>query len=205
MSLVRHVLFWIGLALIELVLVCVFEGRDTILERTEIEMSQFGQIVDASTLLETAATAAAWTHVVMAPMGSIGRAKEPRTDVDVKLSEIGTSLGNSSRGFVRAMEAAIMRWSWRIQIAAKLCVPALCVLLAAAIDGLVRRRVKQYTYGYTNPVIFNIVSHAVIMLWAFPLIYLLSPLPVTVAWLAIWIAALALSLWWGASNLQGTL
>ncbi len=205
MSLVRHVLFWFGLALIELVLISFFEGRENILARTEVEMSQFGQIVDQRTLLETAETAAHWTHNVMTPLATIGAGSNARSNGEVKLSEISSRFGTGAREFVRSAEAAVMRWSWRIQIAAKLSVPALCILLAASIDGLVRRRLKQYTYGYTNPVIFNLVSHAVILLWAFPLIYLLSPLPVTVLWLAIWIAALAFSLWWGASNLQGTL
>ncbi len=75
-------------------------------------------------------------------------------------------------------------------------------LLAAIIDGAVRRRIKLLSFGFVSPVALSVALHSAVALAFLPLVYLILPLPVSPIVVPFWAIATALSLMLLAANIQ---
>lgn len=75
-------------------------------------------------------------------------------------------------------------------------------LLAAMIDGAVRRRIKLISFGFFSPVALSVALHSVVALAFLPLLYLILPLPVSPLLVPFWALATALPLMLLTANIQ---
>ena len=75
-------------------------------------------------------------------------------------------------------------------------------LAAAAVHGLVRRRIKLESFGFISPTVYAASSHAVIGLTFLPLLYLLAPLALPALLVPIWALASAAPLIGLLANIQ---
>jgi len=79
---------------------------------------------------------------------------------------------------------------------------AIPLFLAAIVDGMVRRKIKKHSYGYTSPVIYHTSTRVMFILAFFPLIYLLVPTALPAIVSPVWLLVMAFFLQNLFSNIQ---
>lgn len=197
MSLVKHILFWTTLSLMMVLLSSLFVDPVREKDRLASEMNTFSELHGAAAF-ERAASRLIRTKLLLA-------SAMPSLDSTTPTAESASLSGKFStlaKRFAGVVEVTMTRWLWRIVAYADLVVPVLMLTVAAACDGLVCRRVKSYTFGYTNPVTFSINTHLLIVLCVAPFFALASPWQLPLWMIAVWVALLPPAVWLAASNLQ---
>ena len=84
----------------------------------------------------------------------------------------------------------------------RLVFDALLLFVAVVVDGLVIRKVKFATFGYSSPIRFSISAHSMIVVGLLPVLYLVVPLPVTPLFLPFWLLLSAVPIMTLLSNTQ---
>lgn len=112
------------------------------------------------------------------------------------------AIGKVFRLILHSLSGAIYLALLRLKLASLWLWPSLLIVVAACWDAWNVRAVKLYSFGYTDPKIFNAGAHFTILQLGAPTVYLFIPVPIPPILLLAVCAGLALSLWLTISNYQ---
>lgn len=82
--------------------------------------------------------------------------------------------------------------------------PVLVLVLAACMDGYAAYRKKMYTFGFSNPLLYNTATHLMIVACFFPIAYLLAPVQMSPLFLLVWAALMIVPVEMLCSNFPRT-
>ncbi len=111
-------------------------------------------------------------------------------------------LTNATNGYLLSLAGIGYAMLVRLNILALLAPYLAPFLLAAIIDGTIRRRIKLLSFGFVSPVALSVALHSVVALAFLPLVYLILPLPVSPVIVPFWALAAAPPLMLLAANIQ---
>jgi len=111
-------------------------------------------------------------------------------------------LTSATNGYLLSLAGIGYAMLVRLNILAVLMPYVVPFLLAAMIDGAVRRRIKLMSFGFVSPVALSVALHSVVALAFLPLLYVILPLPVSPLVVPFWAIATAMSLMLLAANIQ---
>ncbi len=111
-------------------------------------------------------------------------------------------LTSATNGYLLSLAGIGYAMLVRLNILAVWTPYVLPFLLAAMIDGAVRRRIKLMSFGFVSPVALSVALHSVVALAFLPLLYLILPVPVSPLVVPFWAIATAPPLMLLAANIQ---
>ena len=111
-------------------------------------------------------------------------------------------LTSATNGYLLSLAGTSYAMLVRLNILAAWTPYVVPFLLAAMIDGAVRRRIKLMSFGFFSPVALSVALHSFVALAFLPLLYLILPVPVSPLVVPFWALATALPLMLLAANIQ---
>lgn len=204
-----HCIFWLVALVLEAIVVVWMSTPATVQRSLQREMEDAQRWLGDNTVREAVATA---DQVFVAVLGDreTSRAFQSRFFVDREAQEQSAEflghwlrvLTTQSNKLMSTLMFEAYRVVYRVGMWTAWVLPITLLIAGGLVHGLVERRLKGFRFGYTNPVVYNLTSHALILIVFAPLALLLSP--VFVAWWAypLWGIVVAFLTAIAAANLQ---
>ena len=182
-----HCLFWVVALALEALLMVWLSTPANVQRSLQREMEDAQRWLGGSTVREAVSTA---DRLFIAVLGDreANQAFQSRFFVDRHTQDQSADLvghwlkvltGQSNR-LIAALVFEAYRVVYRVGMWSTWTLPIVLLIAGGLVHGLVERRLKGFRFGYTNPVVYNLTSHALILIVFAPLALLLSP--VFVAW-----------------------
>jgi len=112
------------------------------------------------------------------------------------------NIDSRSGAYFSKMRLALFRAVYRANVAIYWVFAVLALMVGAAIDGLQVRKISAHDFGYQNPTLFNVGSHAIILLNGLLLLLFFVPFPVgAYGWIGLAVTA-PLVVWVTVRNFQ---
>lgn len=194
----KHILIWLALILGELIAITVLAGSTTIdkILRSDIEKTAAFFGTDQAALLvqrtNTAFNATLGTRAAQSNSLYISD-REKRTSSQL-FGGVAASLSQKTNDTLHTFWQLLYQVTFRLQIAV-LWLPAIAILaLAAAVDGVMQRRIKKASFHDINPAYQGMALHVLIAMCLGPIVFILAPVSLTPLVYPIWASLMTLPL-----------
>lgn len=203
----KHVLVWMIGIFVELILVAVFVPPSRLLQLINHEVAAcqyyFGDQTASGLMLNA--------NKVFAGELEKPRKASERAYVKDPGDPAGLPLAPGIKNIIRGTNHVVISF-WmmlylgllRLYIFSLWLWPVLILLMAAGMDGYSAYRKKMYTFGFSNPLLYNTATHLLIIACFLPLAYLVAPLPMSPLFLLAWAALMIVPVEMLCSNFPRT-
>lgn len=164
--------------------------------KTELEMLQ--SAMGSETAGRIASTATGVYNILFVESGAIPQIKRARvTSQEEKQSEevfgnLSVGMAVLSRNYIDTFSALTYVLTIRLLILLTWAPFVLPFFAGAVCEGVARRKIKYDTFGQYGAVFYASAMHASVLIGVLPLIYLVSPFPITPFFVPFWAVCAAL-------------
>ena len=118
------------------------------------------------------------------------------------LGQTAKVMSRKTNDYLLSMSANIYAMSIRVGILFAWLPYVIPFLLATVVHGLVRRKIKMWTFGFVSPSIYGTSLHALVVIAFIPLLYLLAPFAITPLFVPFWAILSAIPIGLLVANIQ---
>ncbi len=204
----KHIVIWLILIVVCILALPAISTPTDIMGRVVRELGMIQTVFGKAETSRLTSRATAIYNTVFVETGLVGATKKAMVSEEEKQASQPV-FGNSVRGvsertndYVLGVSALAYAALVRLVIFMAWIPYIAPFFVAVVVDGLVIRKVKFATFGYSSPIRFAISAHSMIVVGLLPVLYLVVPLPVTPLFLPFWLLLSAVPIMTLLSNTQ---
>lgn len=193
----KHVLLWLILLLVSFIAMPLMIKQQTIMARVMGELEMIQSVFGAEDTSKLAHSATVWYNALFVDTGlidSTSKAHVSQSEKDTGQIFFGGAvrITDVTNGYLLSFAAQAYAMMIRLFIILSWLPYIFPFMLAVVVDGMVARKIKFESFGFSSPIAYSLALHAIIVIVFFPTLYLLLPIPVTPLFMPFWALAIAL-------------
>ena len=203
----KHILLWLGLIAVVILAAPALVPSNVIMQRINAEVQMIVAAFGAQQAKLVIDQANREYDAIFVRSGIVATASKAYIPEDTQASSTRyfpwvRSLAGATNGYLLALAGTCYSLLVRIHLLAE-WVPFIApFLLAAVVDGMVRRRIKFATFGLISPMALGVAVHSAIILAFLPIVYLIAPFPITPLFVPFWALLIAAPIMLIMANIQ---
>jgi hypothetical protein len=128
--------------------------------------------------------------------------EESKSNQAPGIGQTASNFNKLTNSYLLSMSANVYAMTIRVGILLAWLPYLFPFILATIVHGLVRRKIKMWTFGFVSPSIYGTSMHALVVISFIPVLYLLSPIAITPLFIPFWAILSALPIGLLVANIQ---
>lgn len=187
----KHVLIWLIILIVSFIIMPLMMKPHAIMGRVMSEIKMIQLVFGAEDTAKLTRSATTWYNAIFVETGLIGSTDKAYIHESEKESSKvffggAARVADVTNGYLLSFGAQAYAMMIRLFIILSWLPYIFPFMLAVIIDGLVTRRIKFESFGFSSPIAYSLALHSIIPIVFFPALYLLLPIPITPLFMPFW-------------------